>query len=96
MRRWLASVFRKVSWAPAFLVASTALIALVVVVLIAIISLPDSPAKAAAQKGPSIVAIGTAAFGVVGAVVGAFFGVKSASHALDQLAERERKPGPSE
>ena len=81
--RWRAAL----EWAPAFLVASLALVGLVIIVAIAIISLPDKPAEVQAQNGQSIVAIGAAAFGVIGATVGAFFGVTSAGHSLNRAAE---------
>jgi uncharacterized membrane protein YfcA len=63
-----------------FYVAATALLALVVVVAIAVFSLPDSD-----QKGQNIVALSTSAFGVIGAIVGAYFGIRTANQAVQQL-----------
>jgi membrane associated rhomboid family serine protease len=63
------------------LVAGIGLVALVVIVLIAIASLPG------AAKAQNIVAIATSAFGVIGAIVGAYFGVRAAKTAVDQSRE---------
>ncbi len=57
-------------------VAGLALVALVLVVLIAITALPDS------QISQNIVAIASSAFGVIGAIVGGYFGIKTAKNAL--------------
>jgi hypothetical protein len=59
-------------------VAAVGLVALVGIVLIAILSLPDS------AKSQNIVAIASSAFGVIGAIVGAYFGIKTAKSAVDQ------------
>jgi hypothetical protein len=67
-----------------------ALVAIVAVALIAINSLPDQPANVQAQSGSSVVAIAAAAFGVIGATVGAFFGITTARHAMDRAA-RDKK-----
>jgi hypothetical protein len=73
-------------------VAGVALVALVGVVAIAVLALPDD------QKGQNIIAIATASFGVIGAIVGAYFGVSSANRAAEIVREapgrRERPPGP--
>ena len=58
-------------------VACVALLALVGVVAIAVLALPDD------QKGQNIIAIASASFGVIGAVVGAYFGVSSANRAAE-------------
>jgi hypothetical protein len=59
------------------LVVSVALIALVGIVAIVVLKLP------AAQKGQNIIAIATASFGVIGAIVGAYFGVSSSNRAAE-------------
>jgi hypothetical protein len=60
------------------LVAAVGLIALVVIVLIAIVSLPDD------GKASNVVAVASSAFGVIGAIVGAYFGIRTAKNAVDQ------------
>lgn len=66
-----------------FYVTAVGLAALVFVVWFAIHSLP------AAQKGQNIVALATSAFGVIGAIVGAYFGIRTASNAVEQLGPGE-------
>jgi hypothetical protein len=87
VRRRLGSWFGAIEWAPAFIVASVALVALVAIVLVAILSLPAGSGTTGAEKGASIVAIATASFGVVGGIIGAFLGIKSATNALERLGE---------
>src|SRR5215213_4122802 len=58
-------------------VAVLALAAVVGVVAIVVLSLPS------AQKGQNILAIASAGFGVIGAIVGAYFGVTAASRAAE-------------
>src|SRR5437660_7267459 len=58
-------------------VVSVALVSLVVIVAIVILSLPT------AQKGQNIIAIAAASFGVIGAIVGAYFGVSSSNRAAE-------------
>jgi hypothetical protein len=67
-------------------VAGVALIALVGVVAISILSLPDD------QKGQNIIAIASASFGVIGAIVGAYFGVSSANRAAEIIRETRLEP----
>ena len=62
-------------------VAGLALAALVGVVAIAVLTLPDD------QKGQNIIAIATASFGVIGAIVGGYFGVSSANRAAEIVGE---------
>jgi hypothetical protein len=57
------------------------LLTLAGVVAIAIFSLPD------ADKGPNIVAISSSALGVIGPIVGAYFGIRSAGSAIDKVRE---------
>jgi hypothetical protein len=83
----------------AVLVACVALVALVGVVAISVLALPDD------QKGQNIIAIASASFGVIGAIVGAYFGVSSANRAAEIVREApvrperrerlERPPGPA-
>lgn len=56
-------------------VAILALVAVVGIVVIVVLSLPS------AQKSQNIIAIASASFGVVGAIVGGYFGVTAASRA---------------
>jgi amino acid transporter len=63
------------------LVAAIGLAALVAIVLIAILSLPGD------GKPQNIVAIASSAFGVIGAVVGAYFGIRTAKNAVDQVRD---------
>lgn len=70
-------------------VAGIALVALVGIVAIAVLTLPDD------QKGQNIIAIASASFGVIGAIVGAYFGVSSANRAAEivrEATERRRLP----
>jgi hypothetical protein len=62
-------------------VAGVALVALVGIVLITVQALPS------AQKGQNIIAIAGASFGVIGAIVGAYFGVSSANRAAEIVSE---------
>jgi hypothetical protein len=66
-------------------VAAVALLALVGVVAITVLSLPDE------QKGQNVIAIGSASFGVIGAIVGAYFGVTSANRAAEIVRESPRR-----
>jgi hypothetical protein len=58
-------------------VTGLALAALVGVVAITVLTLPGD------QKGQNIIAIATASFGVIGAIVGGYFGVSSANRAAE-------------
>jgi hypothetical protein len=60
-------------------VACAGLASVVAIVFIAVTELPDD------EKGPNIVAIASTALGVVSPIVGAYFGIRSASHAVDQV-----------
>ena len=62
-------------------VATCGLIALVLIVLIAIAELPDT------GKSSNIVALASSAFGVIGAIVGAYFGIRAAKNAVDRMDE---------
>lgn len=64
-------------------VASVGLVALVLIVFIAIAALPAS------GKAQNVVAISTSAFGVIGAVVGAYFGIRTAKNAVDQIEKKK-------
>jgi hypothetical protein len=54
------------------------------IMIIAMLEIPDG-----ANKGSNVVALATAAFGVIGAVVGAYFGVRAANRAVKQMAEQK-------
>jgi hypothetical protein len=60
-------------------VACMGLLTLFAIVAIAVLSLPDG------DKGPNIVAIASTAIGVIGPIVGAYFGVRSASNAVSKV-----------
>jgi Na+/glutamate symporter len=66
------------------IVAGIGLIALVLVVAIALLTLPED------QRGANIVAIASSGFGVIGAIVGAYFGVRSANQAVQTVKEQAR------
>jgi hypothetical protein len=61
------------------IVACMGLLALVAIVAIAILSLPGT------DKGTNIVAIATAALGVIGPIIGAYFGIRSAANAVQTV-----------
>jgi hypothetical protein len=61
------------------IVACVGLAALATVAGFAIFELPS------AKKGASIVAIASPAFGVIGSIVGAYFGIRSAGKAVEQV-----------
>jgi hypothetical protein len=63
------------------IVACMGLLTLLGVAGIAIFSLP------AADKGANIVAISSSALGVIGPIVGAYFGIRSASNAIDKVQQ---------
>ena len=63
------------------IVACMGLLTLTGVVAIAVFSLPG------ADKGPNIVAISSSALGVIGPIVGAYFGIRSAANAIDKVKE---------
>ena len=66
------------------IVAGIGLIALVIVVGLAIVMLPSN------GRGANIVAIASSGFGVIGAIVGAYFGVRSANQATQQVRDQAR------
>lgn len=82
---------RRATASTAALVAGFALAAVVVVCLIAINYLPDHPPKVEAKNGPNVIAIAAAAFGVIGAIVGPFFGVTTAARALEREKKKNEK-----
>jgi hypothetical protein len=71
------------------IVAVAGLLVLLGIVLIAISELPSG-----ANKGSNIVAIASAGFGVLGAIVGAYFGVRAANRAVTKMSETKgQEPG---
>jgi uncharacterized membrane protein len=61
------------------IVAAIGLIVLFGVVAIAIMTLPDDETKA-----QNVIAVASSAFGVIGTIVGAYFGVRAANRAVDK------------
>jgi hypothetical protein len=53
--------------------------------IVAMLLLPDGT-----EKGTNIVALASAGFGVIGAVVGAFFGVRAANRAVNKMSAQTR------
>src|SRR5207244_12312801 len=66
------------------------LLVLLGIVAIAILSLPNN-----SQKAQNIVALASSAFGVIGAVVGAYFGVRAAGNAVERVAEQRARTPPA-
>jgi hypothetical protein len=60
------------------IVAGIGLFVLFGVVAIAILTLPDGDTKA-----QNVIAVASSAFGVIGTIVGAYFGVRAANRAVD-------------
>jgi hypothetical protein len=67
-----------------FLVASTGLLVLLGIVWIAVDALPEGN-----QKAQNVVAIASSGFGVIGAIVGAYFGVRAAGNAVERIAQTQ-------
>jgi amino acid transporter len=63
------------------IVAIAGLAALVAIAAVAIFSLPSG------EKGANVVAISSSALGVIGPIVGAYFGVRSAANAIEQVKQ---------
>jgi fumarate reductase subunit D len=61
------------------IVAGIGLLVLFGVVAVAILTLPDDEAKA-----QNVIAVASSAFGVIGTIVGAYFGVRAANRAVDR------------
>jgi hypothetical protein len=61
------------------IVAAFGLLVLFGVVAIAIVTLPDGE-----TKSENVIAIASSAFGVIGTIVGAYFGVRAANRAVDK------------
>jgi hypothetical protein len=73
----------------AVIVAATGLFVVGVIVLIAVLAFPGSvPQGQVNTSGQNIVSVATAAITAVAAVVGAYFGVKSANSAREDTAQR--------
>jgi hypothetical protein len=71
-----------------FLVASTGLLVLLGIVWIAVDALPEGN-----QKAQNVVAIASSGFGVIGAIVGAYFGVRAAGNAVERMAQSQPGDG---
>jgi hypothetical protein len=63
-------------------VAGVGLLVLFGVVAIAILTLPGD-----ATKAQNVIAVSTSAFGVIGTIVGAYFGVRAANRAVDRMGK---------
>jgi uncharacterized membrane protein len=61
------------------IVAGIGLFVLFGIVAIAILTLPDDNTKA-----QNVIAVASSAFGVIGTIVGAYFGVRAANRAVDR------------
>jgi hypothetical protein len=61
------------------IVAGFGLTVLFGIVAIAVITLPDGQTKA-----QNVIAVSSSAFGVIGTIVGAYFGVRAANRAVDR------------
>jgi uncharacterized membrane protein YfcA len=59
-----------------------ALAVLLAIVIVAIYALP------AGQKAQNVVTVTTAAFGVIGTLVGAYFGIRAANKAVEQMSDK--------
>jgi hypothetical protein len=60
-------------------VAAVGLLVLFGIVAVAVLTLPDGE-----TKSQNVVAMSSAAFGVIGTIVGAYFGVRAANRAVDR------------
>jgi uncharacterized membrane protein len=65
------------------IVAGIGLFVLFGIVAIAILTLPDDNTKA-----QNVIAVASSAFGVIGTIVGAYFGVRAANRAVDKMHAR--------
>jgi uncharacterized membrane protein len=64
------------------IVAVAGLIVLGVIIVAAFSQLPDGD-----DKGANVVALASAGFGVIGAIVGAYFGVRAANRAVNKMSK---------
>ncbi len=62
------------------IVAGLGLLVLFGVVAVAILTLPDNE-----TKSQNVIAVASSAFGVIGTIVGAYFGVRAANRAVDKM-----------
>jgi hypothetical protein len=65
------------------IVAGIGLFVLFGVVAMAILTLPDDDTKA-----QNVIAVASSAFGVIGTIVGAYFGVRAANRAVDKALSK--------
>jgi len=71
------------------IIAMIGLAVILLIVLIAVLEFPGSvPSGQTNTTGQNIVSVATAAIAAVGAVVGAYFGVKTANSAREDTAKR--------
>jgi uncharacterized membrane protein len=62
------------------IVAAIGLLVLFGIVALAVMTLPDDETKA-----QNVIAVSSSAFGVIGTIVGAYFGVRAANRAVDKV-----------
>jgi Na+/phosphate symporter len=62
------------------IVAGLGLLVLFGVVAIALLTLPENE-----TKSQNVIAVASSAFGVIGTIVGAYFGVRAANRAVDKM-----------
>jgi hypothetical protein len=67
----------------AVIVAAIGLLVLFGVVAVAILTLPDGD-----TKSQNVIALASSAFGVIGTIVGAYFGVRAANRAVDKALSK--------
>ena len=72
------------------MVAAVGLLVLLGIMFFALTQLPSDK-----TRGQNVVALATSSFGVIGAIVGAYFGVRSANRAVDKI-HSARSNGPGE
>lgn len=64
------------------IVAGLGLVVLFGVVAFAVVALPES-----STKSENVIALSSSAFGVIGTIVGAYFGVRAANRAVDKMGK---------
>ena len=65
------------------IVAGLGLLVLFGIVAFAVTALPEST-----TKSENVIALSSAAFGVIGTIVGAYFGVRAANRAVDKMVKK--------
>ena len=65
------------------IVAGLGLLVLFGVVAFAVVALPEG-----STKSQNVIALSSSAFGVIGTIVGAYFGVRAANRAVDKMGKK--------